>query len=44
MFDVDAALRHLVAAGGSDLHLKVPSPPLVRVDGELRADRRRAGR
>jgi twitching motility protein PilT len=36
MFDVDKALRQLVAAGGSDLHLKVESPPLVRVDGELR--------
>ncbi len=37
MFDLQAALRHLVEAGGSDLHLKVSSPPLVRVDGELRA-------
>jgi len=36
MFDVEAALRALVEAGGSDLHLKVPSPPLIRVDGELR--------
>jgi len=35
MFDIDAALRALVDAGGSDLHLKVPSPPLARVDGEL---------
>jgi len=35
MFDLDAALRHLVEAGGSDLHLKVPSKPLIRVDGEL---------
>ena len=37
MFDVQAALKSLVEAGGSDLHLKVPSPPLIRVDGELRA-------
>src|SRR5437762_759278 len=37
MFDLDAALRHLVEAGGSDLHLKVPSKPLIRVDGELEA-------
>ncbi|MDX6665618.1 MAG: twitching motility protein PilT [Solirubrobacteraceae bacterium] len=37
MFDVDDALRRLVAAGGSDLHLKAGSPPLVRVDGELGA-------
>jgi twitching motility protein PilT len=35
-FDVKAALRYLVQAGGSDLHLKVPSPPMIRVDGELR--------
>src|SRR3954468_3818402 len=36
MFDVQSALRALVEAGGSDLHLKVPSPPLIRIDGELR--------
>jgi len=36
VLDIDSALRHLVEIGGSDLHLKVPSPPLVRVDGELR--------
>ena len=35
MFDLDAALRYLVEAGGSDLHLKVPSKPLIRLDGEL---------
>ena len=35
MFDVDLALRHLVSAGGSDLHLKAGGPPLVRVRGEL---------
>jgi twitching motility protein PilT len=35
MLDIDACLRHLVNAGGSDLHLKVPSKPLVRLDGEL---------
>src|SRR3712207_4540118 len=35
MFDVHAALRALVEAGGSDLHLKVPALPLMRVDGEL---------
>jgi len=34
-FDLDRALHHLVAAEGSDLHLKVPSPPLVRRHGEL---------
>ena len=37
MFDVDAALRHLVSSGGSDLHLKVPNRPLIRVDGDLEA-------
>jgi twitching motility protein PilT len=36
MFDVDTALRSLVEAEGSDLHLKVPAPPMVRVHGELR--------
>jgi twitching motility protein PilT len=35
MLDIDACLRHLVEVGGSDLHLKVPSPPLTRLDGEL---------
>jgi twitching motility protein PilT len=35
MLDIDACLRHLVEIGGSDLHLKVPSPPLCRLDGDL---------
>src|SRR3712207_9151386 len=35
MLDIDACLRHLVETGGSDLHLKVPSQPLIRLDGEL---------
>jgi twitching motility protein PilT len=34
-FDLDHALRYLIAREGSDLHLKVPSPPLVRLHGEL---------
>src|SRR3712207_8297368 len=34
-FDLDHALRYLVASEGSDLHLKVPSRPLVRVSGQL---------
>ncbi len=38
MFDVDGALRELVAKGGSDLHLKVGSAPLYRVNGELGLD------
>jgi twitching motility protein PilT len=36
MIDLDAALVQLVAAGGSDLHLKVGAPPLMRVNGTLR--------
>jgi twitching motility protein PilT len=35
-FDIDAALRFLVLHEGSDLHLKVPSPPMARIHGELR--------
>ena len=35
VIDIDQALCALVACDGSDLHLKVGSVPLVRVDGEL---------
>jgi twitching motility protein PilT len=35
MFDLQSALRYLVDAEGSDLHLKVPSRPLARVHGKL---------
>jgi len=35
VFDIDTALRHLVEASGSDLHLKVGSRPLVRINGVL---------
>ena len=35
-FDLDYCLRHLVEAGGSDLHLKVPAQPVMRVDGAMR--------
>ncbi len=38
MFDVEAALRELVAKGGSDLHLKVGLAPMHRVNGELIAE------
>jgi twitching motility protein PilT len=38
MFDVQAALRALVAREGSDLHLKIDAPPLYRVHGELAPD------
>jgi twitching motility protein PilT len=36
MFDLEEALRYVVTSEGSDLHLKVPSPPLVRIHGQLR--------
>jgi twitching motility protein PilT len=35
-FDLDAALARTIELGASDLHLKVPSRPRVRVAGELR--------
>ena len=35
MFEIDAALHRLVESGGSDLHLKVGAPPLMRVNGDL---------
>src|ERR687893_837038 len=35
MFDLDAALRQVIETDGSDLHLKVPSPPLIRRHGVL---------
>ncbi len=38
MFDVEAALRELIAKQGSDLHLKVGNRPLFRVDGNLAAE------
>jgi len=37
VIDIDQALGALVACDGSDLHLKVGSVPLARVDGELTA-------
>jgi twitching motility protein PilT len=38
MFDIQQALRELVEKGGSDLHIKVDSRPLYRVNGELAVD------
>jgi len=35
MFDIDTALRTLIERDGSDLHVKVASPPIVRLHGEL---------
>ena len=37
MFEIESALRALVEQGGSDLHVKVGSPAMGRVEGELRA-------
>lgn len=34
--NVDELLRRAVAVGASDIHLKVGSAPIVRIDGELR--------
>jgi twitching motility protein PilT len=34
-FDLDACLTEAVRLGASDVHLKVPSAPRVRIDGEL---------
>src|SRR5918992_3978938 len=34
-FDIDAALRYVVEREGSDLHIRVPAPPIARIDGEL---------
>ncbi len=35
MFNIDEALRHVVEQEGSDLHVKVPSPPMIRTHGDL---------
>jgi twitching motility protein PilT len=35
-FDIDAALRYVVEHEGSDLHVKVPAPPMARIHGVLR--------
>ena len=37
MLDIDAALRYLLAAGGSDLHIAVGAPPVIRVHGDVQA-------
>ena len=36
-FDLQQALHAVVEKGGSDLHLKVPSRPLMRLQGNLSA-------
>ena len=35
MLDLEELLRYTIEHGGSDLHVKVGSPPHVRVDGQL---------
>ena len=35
-FDLHFCLHYLIEHGGSDLHLKVPSPPVVRIDGSMK--------
>jgi len=35
MFDIDDALRYLIVHDGSDLHLKVPAKPIVRIHGDM---------
>jgi len=35
MFEIDKALRTLIEREGSDLHIKVNSPPIARLHGEL---------
>ncbi len=35
MFDIDAALMKVIETEGSDLHLKVPSRPIIRRHGKL---------
>ncbi len=35
MFDLEQALRRVIETDGSDLHLKVPAPPMIRTQGKL---------
>ncbi|MEA2388751.1 MAG: twitching motility protein PilT, partial [Thermoleophilaceae bacterium] len=37
MFDLESALQRVIEIEGSDLHLKVPSRPLIRRLGHLEA-------
>ena len=43
MLDLDQVLREAVERGASDIHIKVGSPPHIRLDGELVAGLGRAG-
>jgi Tfp pilus assembly pilus retraction ATPase PilT len=33
--DIDELLKRCLESGASDLHLRVPSRPLLRIDGKL---------
>ena len=35
MFDLEQTLRRVIEVDGSDLHLKVPAPPMIRRQGRL---------
>ena len=35
MLDLDQLLAYAVERGASDVHLKVGSPPFIRIDGRL---------
>jgi len=35
MFDLEQALRRVIETGGSDLHMKVPAPAIIRTQGKL---------
>ncbi len=36
MIEINDLLRRVVATNASDLHLRVPSPPVLRIDGDLK--------
>jgi twitching motility protein PilT len=36
MMEIDELLKRVVTTNASDLHLRVPSPPVLRIDGELK--------
>jgi twitching motility protein PilT len=36
MIDIDELLKRVVDNNASDLHLRVPSPPVLRIDGDLK--------
>jgi twitching motility protein PilT len=36
MIEIDDLLKRVVATNASDLHLRVPSPPVLRIDGDLK--------